>query len=68
MSPLAVKAPARLGKPDIFNSDQGNQFTPLDFVHILQDAEIAISIDSKGGWRAKVFVERLWRTVKYEEI
>jgi putative transposase len=58
----------RHGKPEIFNSDQGSQFTSADFIKVLKDAEIAISMDGKGAWRDNVFVERLWRTVKYEEI
>ncbi len=44
------------------------QFTSADFIKILKDAEIAISMDGKGAWRDNVFVERLWRTIKYEEI
>jgi len=65
----AVKeALVRHGKPDIFNTDQGSQFTSLDFIKVLKDAEIAISMDGKGAWRDNVFVERLWRTVKYEEV
>jgi putative transposase len=56
------------GRPEIFNSDQGSQFTSADFIKVLKDAEIAISMDGKGAWRDNVFVERLWRTVKYEEV
>jgi putative transposase len=58
----------RHGKPEIFNSDQGSQFTSIDFITVLKDARIAISMDGKGAWRDNVFVERLWRTVKYEEV
>ena len=58
----------RHGRPDIFNSDQGSQFTGLEFTQVLTDAEIAISMDGKGAWRDNVFVERLWRSVKYEEV
>ena len=58
----------RHGKPEIFNSDQGSQFTGINFITALKDAKIAISMDGKGAWRDNVFVERLWRTVKYEEI
>lgn len=49
------------------NTDQGSQFTSIDFVRVLKDAEIAISMDGKGseGQRDNVFVERLWRTIKY---
>ena len=56
------------GKPGIFNTDQGSQFTSHDFTGVLIKAEIAISMDGKGAWRDNVFVERLWRTIKYEEI
>jgi len=62
------EALGRHGRPDIFNSDQGSQFTGLEFTQVLKDAEIAISMDGKGAWRDNVFVERLWRTVKYEEV
>ena len=58
----------RYGRPAIFNTDQGSQFTSTDFIKVLQDAEVAISMDGKGAWRDNVFVERLWRTIKYEEI
>lgn len=61
------EALARHGKPDIFNTDQGSQFTSLDFTSVLTAAGVAISMDGKGAWRDNVFVERLWRTVKYEE-
>ncbi len=56
------------GKPDIFNTDQGSQFTSIDFIKLLKDEGIAISMDGKGSWRDNVFVERLWRTIKYEEV
>ena len=62
------EALARHGKPKIFNTDQGSQFTSHDFTGVLIKAEIAISMDGKGSWRDNVFVERLWRTIKYEEI
>ena len=62
------EALARFGKPDIFNTDQGSQFTSIDFTGILKREEIAISMDGKGCWRDNVFVERLWRSVKYEEV
>ena len=58
----------RHGTPRIFNTDQGSQFTSVDFIKVLKDAEIAISMDGKGAWRDNVFVERLWRTIKYEEV
>jgi putative transposase len=56
------------GKPDIFNTDQGSQFTSQDFIGVLLKAGVAISMDGKGSWRANVFVERLWRSIKHEEI
>ena len=62
------EALGRHGRPEIFNSDQGSQFTSTEFIKVLNAAEIAISMDGKGAWRDNVFVERLWRTVKYEEV
>lgn len=62
------EAMARYGKPEIMNTDQGSQFTSIDFIKALKDAEIQISMDGKGAWRDNVFVERLWRTIKYEEV
>lgn len=59
---------ARYGKPEIFNTDQGSQFTSQEFTDVLSKAGIAISMDGKGAWRDNVFVERLWRSIKYEEI
>ena len=56
------------GKPEIFNTDQGSQFTSAAFTGLLADHGIAISMDGKGAWRDNVFVERLWRSVKYEEV
>ena len=58
----------RFGKPEIMNSDQGSQFTSIDFIKALKDADIKISMDGRGAWRDNVFVERLWRSVKYEEV
>ncbi len=58
----------RHGKPDIFNTDQGCQFTSLEFTELLKQNGIAISMDGKGCWRDNVFVERLWKSVKYEEV
>ena len=58
----------RFGKPDIFNTDQGSQFTGTAFTGVLIKNAIAISMDGKGAWRDNVFVERLWRSVKYEEV
>jgi putative transposase len=62
------EALARHGKPEIFNTDQGSQFTSAAFTGMLQEQAIAISMDGRGAWRDNVFVERLWRTVKYEEV
>ncbi len=57
---------ARYGKPEIFNTDQGSQFTSDAFTKVLKDAEIRISMDGKGRWRDNVMIERLWRSLKYE--
>ncbi len=62
------EALARYGKPEIFNTDQGSQFTGADFTGLLLENAIAISMDGRGAWRDNVFVERLWRSVKYEEV
>lgn len=62
------EALARYGKPAIFNSDQGSQFTSTAFTAVLHREKIPISMDGKGCWRDNVFVERLWRSVKYEEV
>src|SRR5262249_23156248 len=59
---------AHHGKPDIFNTDQGSQFTGSALTSALANNGIAISMDGKGAWRDNVFVERLWRGVKYEEV
>ncbi len=56
------------GAPEIFNTDQGSQFTSEDFTDALKDHDIRISMDGKGRWVDNVFVERLWRSVKYEEV
>lgn len=56
------------GKPEIMNTDQGSQFTSLAFTGLLKHNDIQISMDGKGAWRDNVFVERLWRSVKYEEV
>ncbi len=59
---------ARFGAPVIFNTDQGSQFTSAAFTDVLLNAGIHISMDGKGRWLDNVFIERLWRTLKYEEI
>jgi putative transposase len=58
----------RFGAPQIFNTDQGSQFTSEAFTGVLEAHGIAISMDGKGRWVDNVFVERLWRSVKYEDI
>jgi len=60
------EALAKYGKPEVFNTEQGSQFTSLSFTELLKSHEIAISMDGKGAWRDNVFVERLWRTIRYE--
>jgi len=62
------EALARHGRPEIFNTDQGSQFTSAAFTGLLSDNAIRISMDGRGSWRDNVFVERLWRSVKYEEV
>jgi putative transposase len=62
------EALAHYGRPEIFNTDQGSQFTSHDFTSVLSKNSIAISMDGKGAWRDNVFVERLWRSIKYEEV
>ena len=59
---------ARYGKPDIFNTDQGSQFTSFDFTGLLKDAEVTISMDGRGRCMDNVFIERLWRSLKYEAV
>jgi putative transposase len=59
---------ARHDKPQIFNTDQGSQFTGAVFTGVLAAHDIKLSMDGKGAWRDNVFVERLWRSVKYEEV
>ncbi len=62
------EAVAKYGKPEIMNTDQGSQFTSQAFTQYLKENEIRISMDGKGAWRDNVFIERLWRTVKYEHV
>ena len=57
-----------MGRPEIFNTDQGSQFTSKGFTDILKDAEVLISMDGKGRAMDNVFIERLWRSVEYEEV
>jgi putative transposase len=58
----------RYGTPEIFNTDQGSQFTCPDFTAVLKAHDVRISMDGRGCWRDNVFVERLWKTIKYEEV
>ena len=60
------EAIARYGRPDIFNTDQGSQFTSFAFTTTLRDTGIRISMDGRGRWMDNVFIERLWRSLKYE--
>ena len=62
------EAISRYSKPEIFNTDQGSQFTSEDFTDVLKKNGIQISMDGKGRWVDNVFVERLWRSVKYENV
>ena len=57
---------ARFGRPEIFNTDQGSQFTSPRFTDVLKEAGIRISMDGRGRWMDNVFIERLWRSLKYE--
>ncbi len=60
------EALARFGRPEIFNTDQGSQFTSAEFTDVLRGAEVRISMDGRGRWMDNVFIERLWRSLKYE--
>ena len=62
------EAMARHGRPEIFNTDQGGQFTTPRFTDILTDAGVKVSMDGKGRWMDNVFIERLWRSLKYEDV
>jgi putative transposase len=64
----ALKRALRRGRPDIFNSDQGSQFTSEKFTGELAGRQIAISMDGRGRCMDNIFVERLWRSLKYEEV
>ena len=59
---------SRYGKPEIFNTDQGSQFTSFDFTGVLKDVGVTISMDGRGRCRDNIFIERLWRSLKYEAI
>ena len=62
------EALSRYGKPEIFNTDQGSQFTSTDFTNVLKDAGVAISMDGRGRCMDNIFIERLWRSLKYEAV
>ena len=62
------EALARYGRPKILDTDQGSQFTSAAFTGLLLENAIAVSMDGRGAWRDNVFVERLWRSVKHEEV
>ncbi len=62
------EATAHCGIPEIMNADRGSQFTSQAFTGLLKDHGVRISMDGKGSWRDNVFIERLWRSVKYEEV
>ena len=64
----ALKEALGQGQPEVFNTDQGSQFTSLEFTRVLRDHGVKISMDGKGRYTDNIFVERLWRTVKYEEV
>lgn len=65
---MALEKALALSSPDIFNSDQGSQFTSLEFTRLLEKLGVAISMDGRGRAMDNIFVERLWRTVEYEEV
>ena len=58
----------KYGKPDIFNTDQGSQFTSLEFIDILLKNNIKISMDGRNRWMDNIFIERFWKTLKYQEV
>ena len=64
----ALKEALGQGQPEVFNTDQGSQFTSLEFTQVLQEHGVKISMDGKGRYNDNIFVERRWRTVKYEEV
>ena len=64
----ALQQALQMSQPEIFNSDQGSQFTSKAFVQILMDRDIQVSMDGKGRVFDNIFIERFWRTIKYEEV
>lgn len=65
---VLTEAIEKYGTPEIFNTDQGSQFTSDNFTQTLKDHQIKISMDGKGRWIDNVFIERLWRSVKYQDV
>ena len=63
-----IEALERYGRPEIFNTDQGSQFTSLEFTSVLKDSGVAISMDGRGRCLDNIFIERLWRSLKYEAV
>ena len=68
LADLEGRCDALYGTPQIFNTDQGSQFTSDDFTDMLKEHDIKISMDGQGRWMDNVFIERLWKSVKYEDI
>ena len=66
--PRGTRKPLQYATPEIINSDQGCQFTCLDWIEALTNAKIQISMDGKGRWADNIYVERLWRSIKYEAV
>ena len=64
----ALKEALGQGQPEVFNTDQGSQFSSREFTHVLQEHGVKISMDGKGRYADNIFVERLWRTAKYAEV
>ena len=64
----ALKEALGQGQPEVFNTDQGSQFTSLEFAQVLQEHGVKISMDGEGRYTDNIFVERLWRTMKYDEV
>ena len=65
---MSTRCRRRYARAEVFNTDQGNQFTSQEFTRVLREHRVRTSIDRKGRYSDNIFVERLWRTVKYEEV
>ena len=65
---VALERAVRVGKPEVFNTDQGAQFTSPRFVNALEEEEIAVSMDGRGRYLDNIWIERFWRSLKYEEV